>query len=124
MAANRKVKKEVRQPGPVLRATMPAHWWAWSLVLLILVAGAILHVHSRLEEVHLGYSLSKAAYANRKLMAERRKLQVEVATLRSPQRLRKLAFEKLGLREPRPEQILHPSKPSKGKLALGQGRSR
>ncbi len=110
MVAERKKKKPAAKApsGPSVRAVLPKSWWAWSLVLVILVTGAILHVHARLQEVHLGYHLSEAARENRTLLVERRKLQVEVATLRSPRRLRKLASEKLGLMEPRPEQIIRP----------------
>ena len=118
MAVERKRKKAAASPGPQLRASLPPYWWAWSLVLLIFVGGAILHVHARLAEVRLGYRLSESAQINRKLMAERRKLQVEVATLRSPQRLRRLAKEKLGLMEPTAEQILRPRMKVSGKLAL------
>ena len=119
MVAERKKKKPAAK-APSVRAVLPKGWWAWSLVLVILVTGAILHVHARLQEVHLGYDLSEAAQENRKLLVERRKLQVEVATLRSPRRLRKLASEKLGLMEPKPEQIIRPRSKPKGEQALAQ----
>ena len=119
MVAKRKKKPAAKAAtGPSVRAVLPRRWWAWSLVLVILVAGALLHVHARLQVVHLGYDLSEAAKENRTLLTERRKLQVEVATLRSPRRLRKLASEKLGLVEPKPEQIIRPRSKPKGELAL------
>ncbi|MBN2497861.1 MAG: cell division protein FtsL [Deltaproteobacteria bacterium] len=88
------------------RLRWPRSWWMWALLLAVLTAAACLHVRARLAVVQLGYKLSEASTENRRLLVERRKLQVEMATLRSPQRLRKLAHEKLGLVEPRPEQIL------------------
>jgi cell division protein FtsL len=99
---------------------LPRNWWVWGLVLLAMGTAASLHVRSRLKVVHLGYALSEASSQNRKLRAERRKLVLEVATLRSPRRLRKLAVEQLGLVEPGPEQILKVDKRQPSKLALGQ----
>ena len=70
---------------------LPRLWWVWFLVLTTLTAAAVLHVHSRLAVVQLGYELSKALSERTGLQAARRELLVEVATLRSPRRLRKLA---------------------------------
>jgi cell division protein FtsL len=68
----------------------------------------------------LGYRLSRAASENKKLQAESRKLRLEVATLRNPRRLRRLASGKLGLFEPRPEQVITiERKDGRGKLAVG-----
>jgi cell division protein FtsL len=76
-------------------------------LILVFCIAAILHVRSRLAVVQLGYRLSQATKEHKQLQADHRKLQVEVATLRSPRRLRKLATERLELREPLSRQILH-----------------
>lgn len=89
------------------------------LVTLFMLA-ALLHVRGRLVVVQLGYELSAASREHKRLLAENRKLQVEVATLRSPRRLRKLAVEKLGLREPTPAQIVRAGSKTPGKLAMGE----
>ncbi len=88
------------------RSRWPRRWWAWSLVIGLFALSAALHVHSKLAVVQLGYALSQAAREGRELLTEARELQVEVATLRSPRRLRKLAVEQMGLGERNPHQII------------------
>jgi cell division protein FtsL len=84
----------------------PRYFWAWLLILLILIVAAFVQVHAKLTAVELGYALSAAASEHQQLLTDQHSLQVEVATLRSPQRLRKLAVEKLGLVEPNSTQLL------------------
>ena len=102
-----------------LVAFLPVRWWAWCLVLAGLTAAGVVHVRARLVAVELGYGLSEAATRNRELQAERRKLMVELATLRNPRRLRTLAVEQLRLVEPSPGQILTAPKDVPSELALG-----
>ncbi len=97
---------------------MPRSWWIWLLALAMLSGVCLLHVNARIEVVRIGYSLSRQAAKNRKLLAQRRKLALEVATLKSPRRLRRLAMDKLGMTEPSPSQTIKVEKNAKGKLAL------
>jgi cell division protein FtsL len=108
----RNVKKKKKAPkdrggSRRLRAEWPTSWLAGGVLILVFCIAAILHVRSRLAVVQLGYRLSQATKEHKQLQADHRKLQVEVATLRSPRRLRKLATERLELREPLSRQILH-----------------
>ena len=89
-----------------LRPAWPSGWLAGGVLILAFCIAAILHVRSKLAVVQLGYRLSQAASEHKQLQADHRKLQVEVATLRNPRRLRKLATENLGLREPAPQQVM------------------
>ena len=110
MGRNVRKKKKAHKDrgGPRrLRADWPSGWLAGGVLILIFCIAAILHVRSRLAVVQMGYRLSRATKEHKLLQADHRKLQVEVATLRSPRRLRKLATEQLDLREPAPRQILH-----------------
>jgi cell division protein FtsL len=84
----------------------PLGWTAMLVVIFSFAIAAILHVRAKLVVVQLGYQISEAAGTNKRLLADFRKLQLEVATLRNPRRLRRLAKEKLGLAEPDPLQIL------------------
>ena len=86
------------------------------IVILAFTFAAVVHVRSKLVVVQLGYQLSRAASKHQELLTESRKLKLEVATLRNPRRLRKLAIEELGLIEPSPSQILR-TKNSVGKVA-------
>lgn len=109
MARNVRKKKKTRnrKSSRRLRAEWPTGWLAGGVLILVFCIAAILHVRSRLAVVQLGYRLSQATKEHKQLQADHRKLQVEVATLRSPRRLRKLATGQLELREPLSRQILH-----------------
>lgn len=87
-------------------------------MLLAFALAGIVNVRAKHAVVQLGYSLSQASREHERLLADQRKLQVEVATLRSPSRLRKLATEMLGLGEPAPAQILRIDGAESGKLAM------
>lgn len=72
-----------------------------AVCLFILFAGVgILHVTSRVLVVDMGYRLSKAEADERSLTRENDRLKLELATLKNPQRLEKLAREKLGMAMP------------------------
>jgi cell division protein FtsL len=103
----KKKAKEERGAARRLRADWPTGWLAGGALILVFCIAAILHVRSRMAVVQLGYQLSQATKEHKELQADHRKLQVEVATLRSPRRLRKLATERLDLREPASRQIVH-----------------
>ena len=105
MARNVRKKKKVKKER--LRAEWPSGWLAGGVLILVFCIAAILHVRSRLAVVQLGYRFSQATKEHKQLESDHRKLQLEAATLRSPRRLRKLATEQLGLREPVSRQILH-----------------
>jgi cell division protein FtsL len=116
MSRKAKKFKPGKSPSKRRRSSWNAGWTAVVIVILAFTFAAVVHVRSKLVVVQLGYQLSKAASEHKQLLTESRKLKLEVATLRNPRRLRKLAKEKLGLIEPRPFQILR-SKKSVGKVA-------
>ena len=81
--------------GRVLMHLLPA------VFLFALFAGVgILHVASRVLVVDMGYRLSKAETEERTLTRENDRLKLELATLKNPARLEKLAREKLGMSMP------------------------
>jgi len=81
--------------GSVLLHLLPA------VLLFALFAGVgILHVTSRVLVVDMGYRLSKAEAEARTLIRENDRLKLELATLKSPARLEKLAREKLSMSMP------------------------
>ncbi|QRN99888.1 cell division protein FtsL [Archangium violaceum] len=72
-----------------------------AVLLFALFAGVgILHVTSRVLVVDMGYRLSKAESEERALTRENDRLKLELATLKNPARLEKLAREKLGMAMP------------------------
>ncbi|MGZ3459059.1 MAG: cell division protein FtsL [Archangium sp.] len=81
--------------GRVLMHLLPA------VFLFALFAGVgILHVTSRVMVVDMGYRLSQAEAEERSLTRENDRLKLELATLKNPARLEKLAREKLGMSMP------------------------
>ncbi|MBW1806919.1 MAG: cell division protein FtsL [Deltaproteobacteria bacterium] len=116
MPRKAKKKKPIKSPSRRRRSSWNAGWTAGVIVILAFTFAAVVHVRSKLVVVELGYQLSRAASKHQELLTESRKLKLEVATLRNPRRLRKLAIEELGLIEPSPSQILR-TKNSVGKVA-------
>jgi cell division protein FtsL len=76
------------------------------LFIALMLAVSLFYVWSRLQVINLEYSISSLEGRLRNLQQESRGLQVEVASLRSPQRIEQVAQRKLGLHLPRPEQVI------------------
>ena len=77
------------------------------LVLMFLsVSGAALaHVSLRLGVIREGYAISGATLERRRLEEERRKLLLERAYLRRPERIARIARDQLGMMQPAPGDI-------------------
>lgn len=78
-----------------------AHLLPGALLFALFAAVGILHVSSRVLVVDAGYRLSQAEARQRTLTRENDQLKLELATLRSPARLERLAREQLGMSMPR-----------------------
>lgn len=103
---------------PELRKCPPSGWYVGVLLIVLFALAAVIHVRSRHLVVQSGYRLSDATREHERLMADYRKLQVEVATLKNPRRLRELAASSLNLFEPKASQIVCVDEEPEGKLAL------
>jgi cell division protein FtsL len=78
-----------------------------TLMMLICFMGTgIGYVWSNFERTQIGYNLSQLKKEEMRLKEINQKLKLELATLKSPQNLERLAIEKLGLSPPKPEQII------------------
>ncbi len=75
------------------------------VLLLVLMGSGISHVWSNFEATQKGYDISQLKNEEMRLMDVNRKLRLELAILKSPQKLETLAA-KLGLRQPSPDQII------------------
>ncbi|EFK06865.1 putative cell division protein FtsL [delta proteobacterium NaphS2] len=64
------------------------------------------YVWSNFERTQIGYSLSQLQRKEMRLKETNQKLKLELATLKSPQNLQRLAIQKFGLSPPKPEQIV------------------
>ncbi|WP_100266015.1 cell division protein FtsL [Mariprofundus ferrinatatus] len=80
----------------------------WLLVPVLagsLAAGQIWLSHLRYE---LSLETQKLNTEKQDVLSESGKLRLELASLTRPERLRKLAQEKLGMKPPGPAQVVHP----------------
>jgi cell division protein FtsL len=71
-----------------------------------LAAVGVFHVWSRTRVQRVGYELGRLEVEHRQLLAERDRLNLEVATLRSPGRLERFARERLGMAPPAPGAVV------------------
>lgn len=120
MAKENKKKRTPKAVRHGVAPRWPLHWGAALVLIAASTAAALVHVHGKLAEVQLGYQISKAITEHKRLLADSRKLQVEVSTLRNPRRVRAIAMENLGLIEPLPQQLVWGDRESRGKLAFGR----
>lgn len=76
------------------------------VVVAPVVAAALFYVWAEITTVRLGYTLSQASDAHGSLLEVNRGLRIEVAALRAPERLERLAVERFQLEPPRTEQVI------------------
>jgi cell division protein FtsL len=102
--------------GRVLMHLLPA-----VLLFALFAAVGILHVTSRVLVVDMGYRLSKAQSEGNTLTRENDRLKLELATLKAPARLERLAREQLGMAMPAGSAVVSLPLELPGKR--GQGKS-
>ncbi|MFH2010551.1 MAG: cell division protein FtsL [bacterium] len=92
-------------------------------VTVFFTTAALAHVWVRLQVVRLGYQISQETDREKRLQQAHRKLQVERALLRNPERLERLARERLNLTTPAPSSIhvLKTKRPRRGSTPVAEG---
>ena len=75
------------------------------IILAALVIATLFYVWCRLQAVRMGYDQSRVTAGLQQLEKENEELRGEAARLKSPERIERLARERLGLGYPSPEQI-------------------
>ena len=92
-------------------------------VTVFFTTAALAHVWVRLQVVRLGYQISAETEREKRLQQAHRKLQVERALLRNPERLQRLARERLNLTLPAPGaiQVLKTRRPRRGRAPVAEG---
>jgi cell division protein FtsL len=78
----------------------------WLFVLLLFVGELYFYTWCRVQHVKIGYLIVKETQRKEQLHALRKNLKIELALLKSPKRIAKIAQEKLGLQMPDPKQIV------------------
>lgn len=100
----------MRRRAPAERPALLARVMRRLLVRRLLALGAFLvlaciaHVWLRLQVIRIGYDLSAARAMQLRLEHERRELEIELATLRDPARIERVA-RRLGMIAPRAGQV-------------------
>ena len=76
------------------------------IMLFVFMGSSISYVWSNFENTRIGYDLSQLKKEEMRLTEINRKLKLELATLKSPQNIERIAVKKLGFRQPSPCQII------------------
>ena len=94
--AKRKKKREQRNPMVTV---------AWLLLMFAFIAELLFYTWCRVQYVRVNYEIQAQTRA-RKLSAMQDNLKIELARLKSPQRISKIARTQLGLVTPSPKQTI------------------
>jgi cell division protein FtsL len=78
----------------------------WFTVMAVFIAELLIYTWSRVQCVKVGYEISNENNKNRNLINLQNNLKVELARLKSPERLADIATNQLGLKTPTPEQMV------------------
>lgn len=94
------MSKASSQRGSVSLTGVLLHLLPAVLLFSLFAAVGMLHVTSRVMVVDMGYRLSRAESESRSLTRENDRLKLELATLKAPGRLERVAREQLGMTMP------------------------
>ncbi|MCP3057987.1 cell division protein FtsL [Myxococcus sp. K38C18041901] len=94
------MSKASSQRGSVSVTGVLLHLLPAVLLFTLFAAVGILHVTSRVMVVDMGYRLSREEAESRSLTRENDRLKLELATLKAPGRLERVAREQLGMSMP------------------------
>ena len=94
-----KKKKKGKQRNPKVTIT-------WLVVMFAFIAELLFYTWCRVQYVQVKYEIQEYTTRIRKLSAMQDNLKIELARLKSPQRISKIAREQLGLVRPSPKQTI------------------
>ena len=78
----------------------------WSIIAILFISELFLYTWCRVQCVKTGYEISKETDRRIKLSSLQNNLKVEIAHLKSPQRIARIASMHLGLIIPTPEKMI------------------
>ena len=78
----------------------------WIVFLTIFISELFLYAWCRVQYVGVGYEISNASRYHQELVALQNNLTIELASLKSPDRIAAIAKKQLGLVMPKPEQMI------------------
>ena len=78
----------------------------WIVLMVVFIAELFLYTWCRVNCIGVGYEISKATQKQQELIALQNNLKIELASLKSPERLAKIAKDQLGLIVPSKDQTI------------------
>jgi len=94
---NRSVRKSTRSARDVR---------IWICLMALFLGELLLYTWSRVQCVRVGYAISARHETQQRLQMRRNRLKIELAHLKSPERIESIARRKMGLTAPAPEQVI------------------
>ncbi len=78
----------------------------WIVIMTVFIAELFLYTWSRVNCIGVGYEISKETQKQHELVALQTNLKIEMASLKSPDRIAKIAKNQLGLVTPTQKQTI------------------
>lgn len=78
----------------------------WGTFICLFIVSMLFYTWCRVQCVRVGYEISSETDRHRKLTVLQSELKIELARLKSPERISHIARTRLGLRTPGPEQTI------------------
>lgn len=88
------------------RTSFNVGYSAWIFIATVLMAVLLIYVWSHIHMTELEYQIARELSTKEQLSEEQAKLKLELATLKSPQRIEIIAREKLQMTNPEREQVI------------------
>lgn len=101
MAAEKKKRKTARRAKK-----SKGRMWIWFLVMALFLGEFLFYAWCRVQCVRLGYEIAAQTRKNQELIALQESLKIEITRLKAPERIIRIARQRLGLTMPAPEQII------------------
>jgi len=78
----------------------------WIIFMAVFIAELFLYTWCRVNCIDVGYEISRETKKQQELIALQNNLKIELASLRSPERISKIAKDQLGLKAPTKSQTI------------------
>lgn len=78
----------------------------WVFIAFVLMTVALVYVWSHIHMTELEYQIARELSEQEQLSEKQKRLKIELATLKSPQRIESIAREKLQMTYPEREQVI------------------
>ena len=85
---------------------MQKHVVIWLVITIVFIGELFFYAWCRVQCVNHGYLISQGIDDQRTIKDQNNKLEIELARLKTPERIVRIAREKCGLQMPKPEQII------------------